>query len=29
MFDRSQIHEVTNTSSQARVVLLCDFEIDD
>jgi hypothetical protein len=29
MFDRSQIHEVTNSSDQARVVLLCDFEIHD
>ncbi|HEX6810106.1 MAG TPA: aspartyl/asparaginyl beta-hydroxylase domain-containing protein [Planctomycetota bacterium] len=27
MFDRSQIHEVTNRSTQARVVLLCDFEV--
>ncbi len=27
MFDRSQIHEVTNRSDQPRVVLLCDFEI--
>ena len=29
MFDRSQLHEVTNTSDVARVVLLCDFEIAD
>ena len=29
MFDRSQIHEVTNTSTEPRVVLLCDFEIAD
>ena len=27
MFDRSQIHEVTNTSDRPRVVLLCDFEV--
>jgi len=26
MFDRSQIHEVTNRSPKPRVVLLCDFE---
>ena len=29
MFDRSQIHEVTNSSDSPRVVLLCDFEIED
>jgi beta-hydroxylase len=29
MFDRSQLHEVTNSSEQARVVLLCDFKIHD
>lgn len=29
MFDRSQLHEVTNSSDQPRVVLLCDFEIAD
>jgi Aspartyl/Asparaginyl beta-hydroxylase len=29
MFDRSQIHEVNNVSDQARVVLLCDFEVVD
>jgi aspartyl/asparaginyl beta-hydroxylase len=29
MFDRSQMHEVTNTSDKARVVLLCDFRIHD
>ena len=29
MFDRSQIHSVTNTSEQARVVLLCDFQMED
>jgi len=29
MFDRSQIHEVTNHSDEARVVLLCDFDICD
>jgi hypothetical protein len=28
-FDRSQMHEVTNTSDLARVVLLCDFQIRD
>ena len=27
MFDRSQMHEVTNHSEQPRVVLLCDFEV--
>ena len=29
MFDRSQIHSVTNESDQSRVVLLCDFQIHD
>lgn len=29
MFDRSQIHEVTNSSDHARVVLLCDFQVED
>lgn len=29
MFDRSQIHEVTNSSDRARVVLLCDFQVED
>lgn len=29
MFDRSQIHEVTNTSDASRVVLLCDFVVQD
>jgi aspartyl/asparaginyl beta-hydroxylase (cupin superfamily) len=28
-FDRSQMHEVTNSSDQPRVVLLCDFQIHD
>ena len=27
MFDRSQIHSVTNDSDRARVVLLCDFQV--
>jgi aspartyl/asparaginyl beta-hydroxylase (cupin superfamily) len=27
MFDRSQIHEVNNTSDQPRVVLLFDFRV--
>ena len=29
MFDRSQVHSVRNESDQARVVLLCDFQIHD
>jgi hypothetical protein len=29
MFDRNQIHSVTNVSDQPRVVLLCDFKISD
>lgn len=29
MFDRSQVHEVTNNSDVARVVLLCDFVVAD
>lgn len=27
MFDRSQIHSVTNKSDESRVVLLCDFQV--
>lgn len=27
MFDRSELHEVTNRSTEPRVVLLCDFEV--
>lgn len=29
MFDRSQIHAVTNPTDVARVVLLCDFQVED
>jgi len=29
MFDRNQIHSVTNVSDTARVVLLCDFKLGD